>query len=608
MKDHSDYISDLHVHNRQEEDGRRTGNGDGRLPLPSNDPRRLASLQISKLRSMHVTGKERRRLLRQVQALYWGIRPAPDTARLMWWLAHVTCGQGKTLPQKSENFWVSQAQEWLKTPTGPSAAWWLEAIFWVIWMRLWPRNARDIQRTLLARIIDHLPPEQITPERLTGADQWGAILRHELLLTLVVLLGECMREADEQARRAVEFLNRSVAASLDEEGSVRHENRSWILPALASWIRCSRLCRGHGVALWTPESHESLSRCFAQALRWAGPDGSLLLDTQKLARWSSRFLRSGWKACGKPDALARPVAALCPARRKKRKGARRADPTASWIAEQAGVTLLRRGWSLDSPVLACSHQPGWMAELWTRCQCWLAGPVTTLVQMDDNTYPIQGPAELVCEFIDKRMRYAEWQVRLQNGWIVQRQLALAPEDGFFLWADAVIGNQPRKWQYELRWPLAPQIGWQSGRETHEGWLADRSGRKLLVLPLAFPEWRMGFRSGALRVEQGELVATLSGTGRAFFVPLFFDVQLRPADTPLTWRHLTVGCQMRRVAADEAVGYRVQLGKKQWVVYRSLHNTQPRTLLGQHWSAEFAIGRLRRRGDCRILIEVESSDE
>jgi hypothetical protein len=104
------------------------------------------------------------------------------------------------------------------------------------------------------------------------------------------------------------------------------------------------------------------------------------------------------------------------------------------------------------------------------------------------------------------------------------------------------------------------------------------------------------------------VASLSGTGQAFFAPLFFDVKSRPADTPLTWRQLTVGCRMQRVAADEAVGYRVQLGKKQWVVYRSLHNAQPRTLLGQHWAAEFVVGRLRRRGDCRILIEVETADE
>jgi len=76
------------------------------------------------------------------------------------------------------------------------------------------------------------------------------------------------------------------------------------------------------------------------------------------------------------------------------------------------------------------------------------------------------------------------------------------------------------------------------------------------------------------------------------------------DKQLTWRHLTVG-QQRQIAPDDvAVGYRVQVGKSQWLVYRSLAPAAIRTVLGQNVMHEFLVGRFHADGHVETLLEIE----
>jgi hypothetical protein len=57
--------------------------------------------------------------------------------------------------------------------------------------------------------------------------------------------------------------------------------------------------------------------------------------------------------------------------------------------------------------------------------------------------------------------------------------------------------------------------------------------------------------------------------------------------------------------DVAVGYRVQCGKKQWLIYRSQAARGNRTVLGQNTSSEFLAARfLSPSGDVEQLIMVE----
>ena len=89
-----------------------------------------------------------------------------------------------------------------------------------------------------------------------------------------------------------------------------------------------------------------------------------------------------------------------------------------------------------------------------------------------------------------------------------------------------------------------------------------------------------------------------------FAPLFVDLSRKRLDKPLTWRQLTVGQLREIVPADVAVGYRVQVGKTQWLMYRSLAPAAIRTVLGQNLMHEFLVGRFHADGHVETLLEIE----
>ena len=61
---------------------------------------------------------------------------------------------------------------------------------------------------------------------------------------------------------------------------------------------------------------------------------------------------------------------------------------------------------------------------------------------------------------------------------------------------------------------------------------------------------------------------------------------------------------RNVSGDVAVGYRVEIGAKQWLIYRSLDPTANRSILGQDLICEFHVSRLLRTGEVEELLEIQ----
>ncbi len=71
--------------------------------------------------------------------------------------------------------------------------------------------------------------------------------------------------------------------------------------------------------------------------------------------------------------------------------------------------------------------------------------------------------------------------------------------------------------------------------------------------------------------------------------------------------LTVAESLEVVPSDVAVGYRVQCGDDQWVVYRSLKEPANRTVLGQNTAAELFVARFFRTGECEELLAIDPGD-
>jgi hypothetical protein len=125
-----------------------------------------------------------------------------------------------------------------------------------------------------------------------------------------------------------------------------------------------------------------------------------------------------------------------------------------------------------------------------------------------------------------------------------------------------------------------------------------------MLPLALPEWRRDPRGGSLARGEAGLELLQQSVGRRMYAPLLVDLDPRRARQPLTWRQLTVAEDRKAVSGDVAAGYRVQIGRRQWLIYRSLSERANRTLLGSNLSTEFLFARFNSDGEAQPLLEIE----
>ena len=156
-------------------------------------------------------------------------------------------------------------------------------------------------------------------------------------------------------------------------------------------------------------------------------------------------------------------------------------------------------------------------------------------------------------------------------------------------------------------PLAESTQFQPERETREGQLIAADGLVARVVPLALNEWRNGpGNRGSLELHREQLVLSQLAEGKNLLAPLFVDLEPRRAKREITWRQLTVGKDRQPVPHDEAVGYRVQVGSEQWLLYRALGGAATRTVLGRNLFNELLIGRFHAdNGKVTTLVEIEA---
>lgn len=242
----------------------------------------------------------------------------------------------------------------------------------------------------------------------------------------------------------------------------------------------------------------------------------------------------------------------------------------------------------------------------------IAGRWQTIVELDDDPQHALGPWEEVCEFTDDDVHYLEIEQPWTGGLLLQRQIMLVRDDRCLLLADAVLPSNPsvqpgQRIQYLSRLPLTSKVGVEPLRETREMFLSD-DGRRSLVIPLSAGEWQVGPSDATLKhTEDHHLILSTQGRG-CLYAPLWFDFQQRRFKRKRTWRQLTVGDQLRIVGRNEAVGYRVQVGSEQWMLYRSLAGQKCRTVLGKHILAGFFCSRFDPSdGNHEELVTVDDSD-
>jgi len=397
-------------------------------------------------------------------------------------------------------------------------------------------------------------------------------------------------------------LGRQVTAAgllevLDGEGTPHAKYHPIWFPLLAMWTRTLLLDRQVKRSRVDADARLQFEWLVRQTLRWLRADGTLLLETtvpQDVARdiMSAALWLGG-------DQVDKDLEAIS-------KGRLKADdseydlPQPGENSAWSQLAVLRTGWKRRDARLAVNyHDPSLPSEFsLQKSQLWL-GPIAPEVTFDGRQLAPVDDWEELCWTSDDDLDFIELEIGLDEDFTLQRQLLVAKEDRFTLLADAIVGEINGMIDYRLQLPICADLQPTPSDEHTEVTYAEETPLAV-AMPLCLSEWRSANQHG--RFDGSTLEYRRRGIG--LYAPLFIDFDRRRLSKPRTWRQLTVAQNLQLVGHDKAAAFRIQVGKKQWVVYRSLGPAANRTFLGQNTTSELIVARFLKDGELEPLVEIE----
>jgi len=493
-------------------------------------------------------------------------------------------------------------EAWIDRPREPAASI-HRAIEAVVIAGALPRLARQLSPGLWWRLLDWL---------LAMADDAGAIdlktapLAHQLLagelpLTLAWRLPE-VRPCWQRRSVARRALSSGLVELLDGEGLPHADWISQTGPLLGCWTRCRAIGEQLAGGCFDRAAQLQYEWLVRQALRLLRPDGTLPLTNGQSLPVSAELLKAALRLGGDEEDW-QIAARVLPGWKKQHTWPPEAMPEPSLHSEWAEVAVLRGSWSRVAPRLTVAYaSEPLMAELVGGGELLFSAQWACDVRFAGQAVHAASDWVALCWHVDEGVDYLELELELDAGLVLQRQIFLAGADRIALLADAVLAPHPGRIEYASRLPLAPGVEFEAAEQTREGWLVgrERLGR---VFPLALPEWREEHCEGELEVVQHQLQWRQTADARRLYAPMLFDLDPKRIDRKATWRRLAVAESLEAQPAEVAVGYRVAVGQKQWLIYRSLAERANRTLLGHNLVSESLIARFR-RGKVEPLVEIE----
>lgn len=471
-------------------------------------------------------------------------------------------------------------------------------------MNVWWRVVATLQN--LAAETQTATSEELQPEETLIA----TLLSGELPLVLSVVLPELkpLRSLRSVARKS---LGEGLLAATDGEGLVDAVLLPVLPPLFSSWTRARSIGEQLKKGCWSGAAETQYQWLVRQTIRLERPDGSLMLSTQGVANWPTGALDTALDLAGdEQDDVA--AAAHLPKLLPTIDPDYDEDdlPEASIESEWSSLAVLANGWGKSAVRVVVDYsQPQMAIEIEAYGRTLVSGTWHTETLLDGKPLEVIDEWEQQCWHSDDDCDFLDLVTDLSGGAQLERQLFLGKEDGFLVIHDILHGPEDRtcEWQYTTRLPLFSDIRFSPEKETRDGSLANGKGTpRAGVLPLALAEWRVEPRFGELSTADNALELAQQACGARLSCPLWFDLQPRRVARPRTWRRLTVAESLEVAPSDSAVGYRVQCGDSQWLVYRSLAKPANRTVLGHNTAAEMFVGRFYRTGECDELLAIDTA--
>lgn len=277
-------------------------------------------------------------------------------------------------------------------------------------------------------------------------------------------------------------------------------------------------------------------------------------------------------------------------------------------SDRSRLACLRSHWAAESNSLFIRHHervPG--MELVARGKVLFSGPWEIDVTVDGRALSPLGAWTCVCWYCDEEADYLELSARFSADVRVERQMLLSRKDDLLILADAVMGGGESKIEYASRLPALCHGTSASKSGTRECRLAGRAcGAR--VIPLGLPCEKMMGSAGRLECQGDCIELRQSGVG-GLYAPLMIDWNPARSRFAASWRSLTVAQDGKVLPPGLAAGFRLQIGRENWLIYRSLSFVrEPRSVLGQHTMYETLIGRFLPSGDVQSIVSVEQPSQ
>ncbi len=467
--------------------------------------------------------------------------------------------------------------------------------------------SQTVSGTLWWRLKDRLISMAADALQLEATTQHLAanLLGGELPLVLAYFFPE-LKSTSDLSSLAIEFLSESLVEMLDGQGMLRASSIPLLGPLLGTWTRCRSIMEQEARLFWDDDAEQQYRWMVTQSLRMCRPHGGFMFASSDKARKDCDLLKAAIDLGGnKSDQLV--------AEAILRSDANRSDKPirteTSYQSEWAGMGVMRSKWSKKSRQLAVTYDNTEnLIELSKGRRVLIAGDLQVQLDLDGQATNGLGAHdwEQVAWESDDDCDYLEIERDVAIGTRLQRSFLLSRRDHFLLIADTILANENTPISHTLHLPLSDQVTVDSEQDT---WEVSLKAPHMVsrLLPLGLPEWKTGTRTGSLTIQRRRLNLQQSGNSR-LFVPLFIDLSPKRSKKKLTWRRLAVGEDRRNVAPDVAVGYRVQIGDEEWLIYRSLIEPTPRSLLGQNLLCEYHVSRFLPSGDVEPLIEVQQDHD
>jgi hypothetical protein len=498
---------------------------------------------------------------------------------------------------------------------GPSDRWLAcEAATWALAWMARARRAGGSAGGLLERLVGEA---RSTEPLLADGDTSPA----RFVLTLARLFRDI-----EACSRLEPAATGAMAAEIERlvtpAGGVQLAGSAATVDRVVRWTSFRETATGTGSPAWDEVTDRRWRKAAGHALRLLGDGGRRIAGSGLMPARFTTVLLEAFKPLD--TRRRRTVKAVRSGRLPQGRGARLLPR--DWHDEDAAIAVMRSDWGRGAVrVLVDYRHPTPRLEIAVGDRLVLDGPWQWNVSVAGTPIESEGPWSADCWEAGAQASFLEISAPLPGGLRFERQIAMLPRERVVLLADAITGSSPTppataagrgetnghatapgargpQLRYAASLPLGPGLEADPAEETREVLVFDTRMR-MMALPLALPEWRVG-QGGKLEPAAGGLSLSQESGGSRLYAPLWLDFDPARIGRPLTWRQLTVADTRVNLPPWQAAGFRVQAGLEQWLVYRALDEARNRTLLGCNLSSEFFLGRIRKQGAVKRILEIQ----